>query len=796
MLSSTAAQAANTYWTNPGSGDWLDLANWSTLVPPTSSDTGFIDNGGTAGLASGDANIGEIIVGYTFDGRVSQSGGSLAVGTDFFIARETGSTGTYELTGGELSSPSIFVGRYGDGLFEQSGGVHTVHGSLYLAAKNTATGRYMLSGDAQLSTQYCYVGADYDGGTGIFQQSGGSHTITHYIQLGGGGGGNVSNGTYELSGGSLLCNEVDVGMYYGPGLFTHSGGTSNVSSRLHIGMGYEESKGTYTLSGTGQLSVGHSSPSWLWCDGEYVGESGIGQFAQSGGSNTTSYLYLGFRTGSDGTYDLSGGILTVGRLFVGYHNPKYTAYDGKGSLIQSGGVCNVGHLKVNPSGRFEFTSGQLHLDGLNLEGDLDFMNSSSSISANNAILDFSKGRILNASNASLTITGESLTVLAANQDLLSVFQGYSNSGMLHFAGTTLNVSSGQTIRGQGDINDHVQCAGAICATSGGLIGLRNGVNISGSGNVDLGWGELLVSDETSGISGGEVSGLYLSIGESQVGKFTQVGGKVTMGRIEVSGHSGGISIGGGEHPGTYLLSEGSLSTNWLRVGGYSTATGFFEQSGGEVATDGLFVGSGTFNITASAADIAVSNLLQFGASSTFTAVPGATIHMTGSAFENQSTDPAAMAGLANLELIFEGGAAVVDPFEVASAVGGGFDLNFALGTLTVGGADVGCVQLVDLFDNGNRGTFGAECLFAHLVAIEPGSTLDLNGLRLYVEGDVESFLDGCVADGRLLDGTGALLDAFYRPSKDWTVVPEPATLALLVLGAAALIRLRRRPADL
>lgn len=189
-----------------------------------------------------------------------------------------------------------------------------------------------------------------------------------------------------------------------------------------------------------------------------------------------------------------------------------------------------------------------------------------------------------------------------------------------------------------------------------------------------------------------------------------------------------------------------------------------------------YYGSGTLNITDSAADITVSNLLSFGTDSTFTAVPGATIHMTGSAFENVNTDPSDLTGLGNLELIFEGGSVDIDPFEVAGqdigAVMAGLDNNFALGTLTLGGVDIGQVQLVDSFDN-QPGWEGSEALYVYNLNMGTGSYLDLSGLNLY-------YLNASIDPGATIVGGNI------------TFIPEPGTLALFLLGLGSLGIYRRR----
>jgi hypothetical protein len=147
--------------------------------------------------------------------------------------------------------------------------------------------------------------------------------------------------------------------------------------------------------------------------------------------------------------------------------------------------------------------------------------------------------------------------------------------------------------------------------------------------------------------------------------------------------------------------------------------------------------------------------------------------------------------LANLTLDFEGGAGRTDTFEVSGACGGGFTDNFALAALVLGGSDVGRVRLVDLFDNGGRGLSGQEALFVGSLAIGVGSQLDLNGLHLYVEGDVAAMLDAWIADGRLIDSTGAAIAPTFNAADGWTETPEPGTLMLLALGGLAVLRSRR-----
>jgi len=58
--------------------------------------------------------------------------------------------------------------------------------------------------------------------------------------------------------------------------------------------------------------------------------------------------------------------------------------------------------------------------------------------------------------------------------------------------------------------------------------------------------------------------------------------------------------------------------------------------------------------------------------------------------------------------------------------------NFATGGLMLGGADIGQVRLVDLFDN-QPDWDGAEALYVHHLTVGPDSSLDLNGLALYYQ---------------------------------------------------------------
>jgi len=129
----------------------------------------------------------------------------------------------------------------------------------------------------------------------------------------------------------------------------------------------------------------------------------------------------------------------------------------------------------------------------------------------------------------------------------------------------------------------------------------------------------------------------------------------------------------------------------------------------------------------------------------------------------------------------------VDTFEVAGMDLGsdlaGFDDNFHLGTLTLGGADIGLVQLADSFNNGNRGGPGgaSESLYVDTLIVGTGSLLGINGQNLYTKyfrslpvGQYTSGLEGIDFGG------GSLF-----------VVPEPTSLLLIALGSLVLLYARK-----
>jgi hypothetical protein len=209
--------------------------------------------------------------------------------------------------------------------------------------------------------------------------------------------------------------------------------------------------------------------------------------------------------------------------------------------------------------------------------------------------------------------------------------------------------------------------------------------------------------------------------------------------------------------------------------------GSLTNSGGLVQVRRLEVGvrelGSSLLLTGSTAQTTVSGSATWGRYGSLSAVPGASIRMTGSDLLNESTNPTDYADLINLTMVFEGGEGVVDSFEVAGinmgATVSGEMLNFAIGSLILGGENgVGQVTLVDEFDN-QPGWEGREALYLRSLIVNPGSVLYIDQADVYVNGVLVRPGDG------YLYGGGAI------------TIPEPATLSLLALGGLALLRRRR-----
>ena len=396
-----------------------------------------------------------------------------------------------------------------------------------------------------------------------------------------------------------------------------------------------------------------------------------------------------------------------------------------------------------------------------------------------------------------------------------------------------SIPQGRIIRGYGVIRDPVECNGSIIADD--RISITGEINMTEStATVSLGSGSVIIEDQVSRLDAGDLASAAIYVDDDGInpGRFVQTGGTITVDYLRV-GASAFVDSPGNK--AEYVLSGGSLNVGSLEIGGWYTYP--WSSSGN---------GPGAFYITSTSANIAVSKYVFLKSDSSFAAALGATIHMTGSGFYNYSTDPSGLEGLSNLTLIFEGGSEDVDPFEVAAedmgAVIDGWLDNFALGSLTLGGTDIGQLTLRDNFDN-QTDWAGDEALYVHNLNIGAGSYLHLNGYNLYYfnglidpgativynggsltqiflpgdtngdgfEGgaDLNAILSnwGITGATRLqgdLTGEGDVGGADYNqllshwggsmpmpPEAPLEAIPEPAALGLMLVGGLALLRRRK-----
>jgi hypothetical protein len=342
------AWATDYYWIC-GTNSWCTPSCWNPTGIPTGDNGAFIDNGGTATIATGcSPNVRYLYLGS-------------AAGTSGHVL-QTGSTATIE---------NIYDGYRGSGTYTLNGGT--------------------------LRVDWLQMG-DYTGSTGSFTQAAGATVegydppadpYVEYLRI---GVGTDCNGTYTMNGGTLRVWHARVG--YDPGCngtITQNGGTvyneKDGGAYLRLAVGYTNSgvpgRGTYTMNNDATLyttkietysgvatfnqndfanviitealslvgSQDDDGPAlatyklesgYLSADIEYVGyvDGGPGSAATfnhaMGGTNEVNYLYLGYGVGANGTYNipiLADAHVRAGELHVGV--------DGHGFLNIGDPECHI-----------------------------------------------------------------------------------------------------------------------------------------------------------------------------------------------------------------------------------------------------------------------------------------------------------------------------------------------------------------------------------------------------------------------------------------------------------------------
>ncbi|MCK4625550.1 MAG: PEP-CTERM sorting domain-containing protein [Phycisphaerae bacterium] len=721
-----------------------------------------ITNGGNVSDMDGTVSAGGVV---TVDGSSSTWTNS----DDLYIGHS--GEGTLNITdGGVVSNVHGYIGRgqYGDGLVtvDGNGSTWTNNGGLYIG--DESHGMLNITNGGAVSSSGGYIG-NWSGSTGVVTVDGSGSTWTNSFHLY--VGCNRSHGTLNITDGGAVNVAYDTWvarLIPAVGEIRFDVGTLTTRS---LCAGAIQLTGTGTINTHGLVSdvellfdstPTHGLNQTLTLDSEpdqnitinldqnstgclgagYVGEGTLE--IRDGVSVESSSGYIGYKAGSVGVVTVDGSGSTwanvsdfpyhTGNIFVGYY--------GHGALnITDGGAvsnttvhicCEAGstaEVMVDGIGSTWTCDGYLDV-GEKGHGTLNITNGGVVISSKGYIGKFSGEVTVDGSGSRWTNNGE-----------LRVGDGAGHGTL--------------------DITD-----GGVISNTDGYIGYSYGtgvVAVDGSGSTWTNSNKLTVGcyggNGTLNITdGGTVSNSSGCIGYDT---YSSTDGEVM---VDGSGsrwtNSDDLYIGGRE---SYSGGTGKLTV----INGGSVEVG-----------DMLKIwGPGTLNIGATG-QVFVGEALVLIDGGTLIVEAGGIIHMTGSAFRNESANSANLTGLGNLTLIFEGGSEDIDPFEVAGEDVGpvmeGFESNFALGTLQLGGDDIGYVQLVDDYDNSPDWT-DSEVLYIETLIVGADSTLDLNGLNLY-------YVNGTI-DGSIIDSAGG---------GSAQQIPEPASAVLLLSGGVLAMFRRRR----
>ena len=521
-----------------------------------------------------------------------------------------------------------------------------------------------------------------------------------------------------------------------------------------------------------------------------VWQAGVGNWlSASNWSLGLPSTYKSARIDNGGTANIGDGCASAKYLQVGFGSA------GQGVVIMGTDAtlqvhCGT-HVGVAGSGFFMQTGGKHSISDGDLCLGYDYMGNGTY---------FLSGGTLSADEG----------VMVGRSGLGSIIQ---NAGMLQTAHGSVILGRFADSYGAYSLND-----GRLIASCGEVVGWDGDADLTQNGGSNLVRGTLYMARGTNSFASYYLYGGLLDASKEVIGQLgsasiRQYGGINSMcGDLDLTAsaslnsssyslNGGLLQVGGSETigaaaNGVFLQGGGVHQVGCtLAVGEKEDSSGLLILFGGNLEARklrvGALLGTGLLEIDDPSPLISARDEVMLGELSTLVAVPGAAIHMIGavSSFLNESVDETALAGLANLEVIFEGGIQYSSSgggygggcgggggygggygcnpqprcgqqqprcqqvqwsvYEVAGTDSGlvpqGFVDNFALAKLTVGGAKAAAVKLVDRHDNGNRVNRNGEALYVHNVTVAAGSTLDLGGLNVYADGTVD--IQGTVTGG-------------------------------------------------
>ncbi|MEO5915241.1 MAG: autotransporter-associated beta strand repeat-containing protein [Luteolibacter sp.] len=477
---------------NTGSGNWM--------VVGRGGGTGSYSISGTAAMTVGNVGTsGRLYVGSgggsTGTVNVNTSGaGQLIVRNDTIIG-ENGGTATLNMTSGQISTGGwnfCGSGAGTHGFMNVSGGTLTNTGRFYFGENGTAT--VVQTGGSVLNSDEVRIG---EGATGVatYTISAGTFTANNWFLL----GRNGSQGTLNLSGsGSVIKNgnspfALGNDATGGSGTFNQSGGTITTASGspMYIGNVTGSSPGIWNIS-AGSATIGGQVS---------VGAAGIGTLNMTGGTITApGNVVVAANGGSTGTLSLAGGTLTTGKISGG-GGTDVTTFDGTQIVVNTPSTpfienldtatINAGGLKVDTAGSIvSATSAFGGVGGVVKSGAGTLtLSGSNSYTGNNTVnagtlvvgIPGSGNSTVNAGSILMTAANAGTGAISlANGTILGVTAPYAAAQLIPSAvtfgtsaATTLNLNRGD-VAGTNPTNSILDVTGALSVN--GVVT----VNVTGS----------------------------------------------------------------------------------------------------------------------------------------------------------------------------------------------------------------------------------------------------------------------------------------------------------------------------